>query len=102
MAKPSHNQMSFFDSQVDLFDADSKNNGVTAPVDNTPKPYELEYRRRRLGEIVGELSNAETMPWKPSLLELWTNALPNLVKILPDEEAQDWLRKFNAELARLR
>jgi hypothetical protein len=101
MAKSAPNQMSFFNTQVDLFDAGSTSLGIATPVESTPRPYELEYRRRRLGEIVGELSGADIMPWKPSLVALWTNAFPNLVKILPEEEAKDWKAKFAAELKRL-
>ncbi len=101
MARHAPNQMSFFDAQVDLFDAGSQNRTASSPVDNTPDAGSVEYRRRRLGEIVGELEVADTMPWKPSLVTVWTRSFPELVKMLPDEEAAEWQAKFNAEIKRL-
>ena len=101
MVKFAPNQMSLFDTQVDLFDAGSETHGASAPVNSAPDAYALEYRRRRLGEIVGELEVADTMPWKPSLVTIWTRTFPELVKMLPDDEAAEWLAKFKAEMARL-
>ena len=78
-------------SQPDLFGA-------------TPQPLprpDPEAVRKRMGELLRTLREAEVMPLTDKELRFWRTVAPQTTKWLPPEERAELLSEFEAHLERL-
>ena len=62
---------------------------------------ELAKVRSRLNKILGEARAARTLPWEPTQLSLYRVIFPQMALWLPEAEAAQFCREFDAEMARL-
>lgn len=75
----------------------------------TPPPVEPAHREPDLGFVrktlrwrLRWLRDSSLMPWSRPETESLERHLPELARLLPDAEADEWIGEFRAELARLR
>jgi hypothetical protein len=62
---------------------------------------DLEKIRAKLRAVVDEAREASTMPWDWEQLRYHRTVIPQMSRWLPDDEAAQICREFDAELARL-
>lgn len=58
--------------------------------------------RRRLDDILAEARAAEKMPWDWSDQSLYRTIFPQMARLLPDEEAEQYCFQFEQEWERLK
>ena len=80
--------------QTDLF------GGEAAPKGYVPDPRHV---RNRLDDLVSTMRASATWPWGPAVVGLHRQrTFTYLCDLLPDrEEAEEWRRRIDAEVARL-
>jgi hypothetical protein len=82
----------FDDEPADLFDEDRPTPVFRADPDKV---------RRDLHKMLAEARAAQTMPWNAKDLLLYRTIFPQMTNWLPQEEAAQLRREFEAELVRL-
>ncbi|GIL03063.1 MAG: hypothetical protein BroJett030_29620 [Alphaproteobacteria bacterium] len=80
------------DPQPDLFGSE--------PAQPAWKPDPVKVRRR-LDDILAEARAAETMPWDWSEQSLYRKIFPDMARLLPREEAEQYVLQFEREWERL-
>lgn len=83
----------FADPQGDLFASEQ-------PETKEWKPN-LDKVRRRLDRILSEARSANSMPWDWYQLNLFETVFPQMARILPYHEAQQYILEFQREIDRL-
>lgn len=63
---------------------------------------DLGFVRKTLRWRLRWLRDSSLMPWSKPETESLERHLPELARLLPDQEADEWIGEFRAELARLR
>ncbi len=58
--------------------------------------------RRRLDGILAEARAAETMPWDRPQQSLYRKIFPDMARLLPEEEAAQYVLQFEREWERLK
>ena len=80
------------DAQPDLFGAEA------APV-YQPDPDKV---RARLHRILAEARAAQTLPWEPTRVSLYSTIFPQMTLWLPEEEGTQLRFEFEEEMERLK
>lgn len=81
-------------TQPDLFAA----NAQSEPLGYRPEPARV---RARLERILGQVRQADALPWERAQVSLYRTVVPEMTRWLPDEEGARWRTEFEAEMRRL-
>ena len=85
---------------ADLFEQTEQGELFNASAAPVYRPN-LDKVRARLEKLLAEARAAETMPWESSQLSLYRLIYPQMTLWLPEEEAAQYRKAFDAEMGRL-
>ncbi|MBC7282507.1 hypothetical protein [Hoeflea sp.] len=83
-------QYDLFATQADLLPSE--------PASYAPDPVRV---RGKLNAVLDQLRKAQTMPWDNKTRARQQLVFPQMTRVLPPEEAQQFLLSFDRELQRL-
>ena len=73
---------------------------MQAPQRSTrPDPDKI---RSQLRAVIAKARRAETLPWPERETRMWQTVFPNMASWLPEEEAEQLVFEFTAEIERLK
>ena len=91
------------DTQADLFGGGADNQGdLFGPAAERVWRPDPDKVRRRLERSLAEARAAKTMPWDWSQQSLYKKIFPDMARLLPDDEAAQYVFQFELEWERLK